>query len=186
MHRRRKIEELNFKIDEDLIGNDNVVAPVHITHRHFDKNKDMVIIIDTREQLPYTFDVPSEVATVPVGDYSIAGLEYRIGIERKELNDLIGCLCKGRERFERELQKARALSYFAVVVEASLDDIAQHRYRSKMLPQAVFQSLMAFSVRYRLPIWFAGNRARARKITQSLLEKFSGEIEKKKKAVQAI
>ena len=81
MHGRRKIEELNFK---------------------------MVIIIDTREQLPYSFDVPSEVATVPVGDYSIAGLEHRIGIERKELNDLIGCLCKGREKFGRKIEKRYA------------------------------------------------------------------------------
>ena len=69
----------------------------------------MRIKIDTREQNPYAFKTPSEVGTVPVGDYSISGLENHIAVERKELNDLIGCLTTDRERFERELHKGRGL-----------------------------------------------------------------------------
>ena len=114
----------------------------------------MKILVDTREHLPYAFDTPSEIGTVPVGDYSIAGLESCVAIERKTLDDLIGCLTAGRERFERELHKGRALDYFALVVEGSLSDIAKGQYRSKMQSKAAVQSLMAFSVRYRLPIFF--------------------------------
>lgn len=47
----------------------------------------MRILIDTREQLPYQFE-NSEVGTIPVGDYSICGLENHVAVERKELNDL--------------------------------------------------------------------------------------------------
>jgi len=61
----------------------------------------MKILIDTREQQPYDFDTPFEMGTIPIGDYSIRGLENHIAIERKELNDLISCLTTGRERFEK-------------------------------------------------------------------------------------
>ena len=138
----------------------------------------MKIIVDTREQLPYKFK-DSEVGTIPIADYSACGLENYIAIERKELNDLIGCLTTGRERFERELFKGKALDYFALVIEASLKDLINHNYRSQMEPKSAIQSLVAFSVRYRLPIWFCESRKYAQRITESLLLKYGREIEKK-------
>ena len=45
-----------------------------------------------------------------------------MAIERKTANDLVGSLTRHRERFERELHRGRALSYFALVVESSLAD----------------------------------------------------------------
>ena len=139
----------------------------------------MKILIDTREQRPYKFKTTSEVGTIPVGDYSICGLEHLISVERKEINDLICCLTTGRERFERELHKGRALDYFALVIEGSLSDLVSGRYRSNMLPKSAVQSLMAFSVRYRLPIFFAELREYGQRITESLLLKFAREIQKK-------
>jgi ERCC4-type nuclease len=147
------------------------------------EKKDMIIIIDTREQLPYKFDVPCEVATVPIGDYSILGLEDQVAIERKTVNDLIGCLTKDRERFERELHKGRALDYFALIVEASLSDLANGKYRSQMNPKSAIQSLLAFSIRYHLPIFFCGNRQHGQRVTQALLEKYAISIERKHKAI---
>lgn len=61
----------------------------------------MKILIDTREQAPYSFqgkyyqDVKIEHGTLQSGDYSLAGLTDKIAVERKELPDLIQCL--GRE-----------------------------------------------------------------------------------------
>ena len=136
------------------------------------------IKIDTREQQPYEFE-NSEVGTLSIGDYSICGLEDHIAIERKELNDVIGCLTSDRERFNKELQRGKALDYFALVVEASLSDIANRQYRSEMQPKAAIQSLLTFSVRYRLPIFFAESREYSQRITQSLLCKYAREVEKK-------
>jgi len=59
------------------------------------------IICDSREQLPYEFSgmewgagetcvVPTVVRGLAQGDYSIQGLEDRIAIERKSLDDLYG------------------------------------------------------------------------------------------------
>jgi len=93
---------------------------------------------------------------------------------------------KDRERFERELKKGRAYDLFAVVVEAPLSDVSQGRYRSEMKPHAALQSLIAFQVRYRLSIVWAGNRAGAEYLTYSLLSKYLREMEERyKQAVRA-
>jgi ERCC4-type nuclease len=139
----------------------------------------MKIRVDSREQLPYQFETSSEVGTIPVGDYSIVGIENHVAIERKELNDLIGCLCHDRERFEKELHKGRALDYFALIIEGSLSDVVNGDYRSRMNSKAAIQSLLALSVRYRLPVWFAENRQYAQTITESLLLKYAREQEKR-------
>ena len=140
----------------------------------------ITIIIDTREQDPLTFTLPVERGTLTTGDYSIRGLERFVGIERKSPDDLIGCLKNGgRERFERELSRGRGLDYFALVVEADMSTLASGDYRSKMLPACVLQSLFAFSVRYRLPIFFCPGRAYAARTVESLLVKYVAEIEKR-------
>ena len=103
----------------------------------------MRILIDTREQAPFTFErfeVETERATLPAGDYSIPGFEDRVAIERKELNDLIACLMNGnRSQIQRELAKLRFYDLTAVVVEASLEDVSKGRYRSEMKPHAALQ-----------------------------------------------
>ena len=141
------------------------------------------IKIDTREQKPYQFTVPTTIDTVPIGDYSICGLEDCISLERKTLDDLIGCLTSGRERFKKELHRGQALDYFALIVEASLSDLANGKYRSQMGAKSAVQSLLSFSVKYHLPIFFCETREYAQRVTESLLSKYAREIEKKNKAI---
>lgn len=141
----------------------------------------MKILVDSREQRAFSFDAfpgaTTETATLPVGDYSLVGFQDRVSIERKSLDDLVSCLMNdNRARFERELAKSRHYDLFAVVVEASLDDLAQGRYKSQMKAASAAQSLFAFQVRYRLSIIWAGNRHRAEYVTYSLLEKYLREI----------
>ena len=144
------------------------------------------VIIDTREQAPLAFSLPTEAGTLITGDYSIKGLERFVAVERKSPGDLVGCLKNGqRERFERELSRGRGLDYFALVVECDLAGLAKGDYRSRMLPKAVVQSILAFSVRYRLPIFFCPGREYAARVVESLLLKYVAEIEKRGKAIAA-
>jgi DNA excision repair protein ERCC-4 len=143
----------------------------------------MIILTDTREQQPFTFtswpDVAIERGTLATGDYSLAGFESVIACERKELNDLIACLQNGnRERFEKELARGAALHHFCVLVEASLEDISRHRYRSQMEPKAALQSLFAFQIRYGTAFLFCGNRAGAEYACYSLLSKYLYELQR--------
>lgn len=144
----------------------------------------IAIKIDSREKQPYQFEIPSKVAALDVGDYSILGLEDCIAIERKTVDDLIGCLTSDRERFEKELYRSRSLDYMALVVEATLSDIVNHNYRSEMQPKAAIQSLLAFSIRYKLPVWFCESRQYGQRVTGSLLLKYCREIEKQFEQIQ--
>jgi ERCC4-type nuclease len=124
----------------------------------------MRIIIDSREQAPYSFTHERYVGTViesgtlQTGDYSLAGLTDRVAVERKSLPDLVMCLSKERERFERELQRAGGLDVFAVVIECAWGDLAGGRYKSRMNAHSACQSVLAFTCRYKVPFLGAGSR----------------------------
>lgn len=143
----------------------------------------MKIVIDTREQAPYSFDkyqVKLTSRTLPAGDYSLPGFEDRVAIERKSLDDLISCLMNSnRDRFERELQRASHYDLFCVIVEAPMLDVSRGNYRSNMKPHSALQSLVTFQVRYRVPFMWCGDRAGGEYITYSLLSKYLYEIQKR-------
>lgn len=74
------------------------------------------IIIDTREQYPLTFK-DSKIVKLSCGDYTTTGPLYSdVFVERKSLNDLVGTLSSGIDRFKREIKKAQDLGYYLVVV----------------------------------------------------------------------
>ncbi len=143
----------------------------------------MIILTDSREQKPYNFSSPTEVTGLSVGDYSVKGLEDYISIERKSSQDLLLSLTSERDRFTRELYRGRALDYFCLVLECSLSDLVNGNYRSQMNPKSAVQSLLAFSVRFKLPIFFCENREYGARVTESLLLKYSREIERKHQAL---
>lgn len=136
------------------------------------------IIQDTREQTPYTFakiipPPPVEVATLSSGDYSVKGLERHIAIERKSLIDAFGTFGKGRDRFERELDRLSQLRFAAVVIEADFDTIARRPpARSRLKPKTVFRSMAAWGIRHGVHFYWCPNRAAAEKWTFILLERF--------------
>jgi len=129
------------------------------------------IAIDTREQQPY--EIPgAEVCTLPTGDYSIVGLLDRVAVERKSKADAYSSLGPGRARFRREFERLAALDYAAVVVEDTVPGFLRRPSYSKMNPKAAISSLIAWSVRYRVPVFFAGDREHGRALTLKLLEMY--------------
>lgn len=144
----------------------------------------LTIIRDTREhETSYDFAGYPDVVVIddclPVGDFSLPGFTDRIAIERKRIDDLIGCLSQDRQRFCLELSKARNFEMFAVIIEATLSDLSNGRYRSQMKTASVIQSIAAFTIRYHCPFYFCGNRAGGELMTYSLLSKFAREVEKR-------
>ncbi|MFC1888954.1 ERCC4 domain-containing protein [Thermodesulfobacteriota bacterium] len=149
--------------------------------------ENITIVVDTREQCPYRFGHDAVRAGLPTGDYSLLGFEDKVAIERKTVDDLVGCLKgAGRERFERELQRSRSMDYFALVIEGSLSGLAQGHYQSHMSPASVVQSILALSIRYRVPLWFAESRQMGQRITESLLEKYARDVCKRFAVLQGV
>ena len=84
------------------------------------------ILRDSREQAPFAFagyPCTVETAALASGDYSLRGFAARIAVERKSLADLVGCLGRDRERFQRELARLRGYDSAAVVVEDPAVDL---------------------------------------------------------------
>lgn len=110
------------------------------------------VLVDTAESQPFTFqgivgDAKQKYRPIIVrcerrslgrhpnsrGDYSIDGMQYQVGVERKAVEDLWGTLlgwddekdqelgtCGRRERFKKELENLEKLECGLVVVEGSL------------------------------------------------------------------
>lgn len=130
-----------------------------------------VIVVDTREQQPYAFD-GAVVKTLTSGDYSIVGLEDQVAVERKSKADAYSSLGQGRARFRREFERLALLDYAAVVIEDTLAGFLRRPPFTQMNPRSALASLIAWSVRYRVPVYFAGDRAHGRALTQKLLQMY--------------
>jgi len=134
------------------------------------------VVVDSREQCPYRFEgmgAVVEVGALEAGDYSLAGFERRVSIERKSLSDLIGCLSGDRARFERELARLRGYDCAAVVVEQPQSVLRLGHYRSAMPAESAWQSVIAFSMRFRVPFWFCDSRADAEAVTFNFLRHYA-------------
>lgn len=127
------------------------------------------IVVDTREQQPYAF-AGAVTKTLPSGDYSIVGLEDKVAIERKSKTDAYGSLGHGRARFRREVERLAGFDYAAIVVEDTLQGFLQRPAHSKMSPRAAISSLLAWSVRYHIVVFFGGDRDHSRALTRKLLQ----------------
>lgn len=129
----------------------------------------MTAIIDTREQLPANLeDMKTERGTLDTGDYSIKGLEAYVRIERKSLPDLIACIGRERERFEREMVRLRGFRHKSVVVECYWSDIYDAKWQGLITPNHVIGSLGRWQLNG-IPFILCGPRPLSCKMIQKLL-----------------
>jgi hypothetical protein len=74
-------------------------------------------------------------------------------IERKmDLDELASCFTRGRERFEREFERATSVNakVYLLIENANMEAIINHRYRSKFNSDAFLASVIAWSARYNI------------------------------------
>ncbi len=132
------------------------------------------VIIDTREQLPYCFSfAPVRVEKLDAGDYSLAGFESEIAIERKSLQDFIGSITSGRERFKRELERMAGHSVKCIIVESDMLTVSVGDYRGAAKPSSVLGTAASLFLDYNIPVMFCSNRAVANDHTERLLRVFA-------------
>lgn len=144
-----------------------------------------VVVVDTREQLPYTFaglttraakgrrplEVPTVRRGLKTGDYTIVGMEDCLAVERKSKSDLYGSITYGRDRFKREHERLSGLQWAHVVVEASLADALTPPEGNRTSPRSVLGTIASWPTRYGVQWWFADNRQLAEILTYQLMEK---------------
>ena len=156
--------------------------------------KGMVVLVDTREQDTARLRVrlkdmkcEHERCKLDFGDYSakipINGEWYtlNIAVERKmDLDELAQCYCNGRKRFEREFERAQkaGAKIYLLVENATWEDAYTGNYRSKMSPQALVASILAWLSRYRCQVIFCRQRTSGRLIYDILYREAREHLER--------
>lgn len=145
--------------------------------------KPLTVIVDTREQTPWTFegqrDIITKRAKLDAGDYSIEGLERRISIERKSLHDWIGTVLGDRGRFYRELELLRTMAFRCVIIETGVREIMTRQYKADVSPHAIMGFVAEVTVAQSVPVYLAGSLPEAQVLAAALLrmaeKKLAGE-----------
>lgn len=128
----------------------------------------LTVIADSREQINQHIltwldgkGIQHVTRTLETGDYSAIldgeTFEDEVVIERKaNLDELAGNFTTSRERFEREMIRAKAngIKVFLIIENASWHDILLHNYHSQLKPQSLMASLLSWQVRYNITIMF--------------------------------
>jgi ERCC4 domain-containing protein len=133
---------------------------------------DQVIVTDTREQQP--LDVGGIRAKLNVGDYGLnITRDVGVYIERKSLGDFIGTLSLGHERFLREMERAKEVgAYLIILVESLLADALAFKPKHGTVSMGhVFKNLRDLLSYYtNVQALFVKNRAEAARVVVKLLE----------------
>jgi len=116
-----------------------------------------VAIVDTREQNPLSFRrfkgwfAKIEHRALPLGDYSVAGMEDSCVVERKDLADLIQSFTTNRSVFVQRLKRMSERPHSLVVVTAPLGEIKSEYPYHGSNPNRITQSLIAVLAGLRVP-----------------------------------
>jgi ERCC4-type nuclease len=116
-----------------------------------------IAVVDTREQNPLSFRrfrgwfAGIECRALPLGDYSVAGMEDSCVVERKDLADLVGSFSDNRAVFVARLRRMSQLPRSLLVITAPLSQIkSEYPYR-RTSPNRITQSLIAVLAGLRVP-----------------------------------
>lgn len=107
------------------------------------------IVVDTRERNPLDFSrfegwfAGVETRALELGDYSIAGLEDRCVVERKDLPDLICSFTAERPVFVHRLRLMSEYSHRLLVITTALSQVKSLQPYGSGSPNRLTQSLIA-------------------------------------------
>lgn len=148
----------------------------------------MHVIIDTREQAPWSFPgwVTVTRGTLPTGDYALAGDGW--AIERKGLDDFLGTVSSGWERFLREIGRMDGWAAKVIVVESDFaaccfrqevdSAIIRPQHSHPMLSPSFVAMRVAELSMMGVSVLFAGDPGQAAALGYHLLKRRELEIAK--------
>jgi ERCC4-type nuclease len=133
------------------------------------------VVVDTREQNPFSFArfrgwfAGVKHKALAVGDYSIAGLEDIVTVERKDLPDLIHSFTSERRVFVNRLRRMRDYQHRLLVVTAALSEVKSPYGGLSLDPNRITQSLIAALVGAGVPFVCSETHELGAEITASYL-----------------
>jgi len=134
-----------------------------------------VAVIDTREQNPFSFRRFArwfegvEERALPLGDYSVCGMEDSCIVERKSLADLIHSFTVDRAVFVARLRRMSQIAHPLLVITSSLSEVKSRYPYSAVDPNQITQSLLAVLIGLRVPFLCADTHTLGAEMTASFL-----------------
>ena len=167
----------------DLFGSDDTID------QEFDPRDDLdlqrivfpaTVIVDTQEQMPFHFLNIDPYTAVPIrheklktGDYSVAGHELVVTLERKSISDFVSSFTVERERLKREFERMEPMEFAAVIVEGELSDVLQYaRDKTQVNIQTLVGTINSWAVRYGVHFIFCMGRRHCEITALKLLHNF--------------
>lgn len=133
------------------------------------------VIIDTREKDALSFSrfdrwfERIEYRALPLGDYSVAGLEDSCIVERKSLGDLVHSFTTDRQVFIARLRRMSQAADRLLVITSPLSEVKSRYAHSPVDPNRITQSLIATLVGLQIPFLCVDTHQLGAEITASYL-----------------
>lgn len=151
----------------------------------------MTIIIDTREQRPWSFreDINIIYGTLKTGDYALDG-DDSFAIERKSMDDFLGTISSGWERFQREIERMAEFSAKVIIVEGDYrevcyaSDMTLAHSHWRLSPQFVMKRIAELTM-MGCSVLFACDRELAAGLATSILIQRKYELDKNRNATNS-
>lgn len=144
-------------------------------------HNDFTIIIDTREQQPWSFDHYTVAKRkLDAGDYSIEGLESVLAIERKKsVNEIATNIIE--PRFKDAIQRLSQHKYAFLLLEFDIDRVLSYPIgsalpkrlwnRTKITPAFLMKHILDWQLVYNIKVMFCGSSADAEQVAEYILKK---------------
>lgn len=155
---------------------------------------DFTIIVDTREQQPWSFDNYSKAnIKLDTGDYSIEGLERVLAIERKKsINEIANNIIESR--FKDVIDRLSKIKYSYILLEFDLENVLSYPIGSslpkhmwnkvKISPSFIMKHILEWQMFYNIKVVFCGCPTNAEKMAEYIMNKvYYLEIHSKNKTV---
>ena len=142
---------------------------------------DFTIIVDTREQQPWSFDHYVKAnKKLDTGDYSIEGLEHVLAIERKK------SVCEfanniTESRFKDVVKRLSEIKHSFILLEFDLEDILIYPVGSslprrlwdkiKISPSFIMKHILELQLYHNIKVVFCGDSDNAEKMAEYILKK---------------
>lgn len=155
-------------------------------------NNDFTIIVDTREQQPWSFEHYAVAnKKLDTGDYSIEGLENILVIERKKsVSEFANNITESR--FKDVVQRLSNIKYAFLLLEFELDDVLIYPVGSnvpkrmwdkiKISPSFIIKHLLELQLYHNIKVVFCGDPDNAAKMAEYIFKKVNY-IERNKKEI---
>lgn len=153
---------------------------------------DFTIIVDTREQQPWSFDHYTVAnRKLDTGDYSIEGLEEVFCIERKKsVSEIANNIVESR--FKDVITRLAQYKYSFLLLEFDIEDVLQYPIGStlprrlwnkvRIKPAFIMKNVLDWQLKHDIKVIFCGNSSNAEQVAEYIFKKiYYLEVTKKNK-----